>query len=158
MALWSCGSTEITHHFLCSGLLTHPSASLAHPSISSSVSAPSKSSMSPHLHPPLLLRGHRLGFSSRGQELDQAPWGWSFHLCSPVEEHSGKQQDIKVKLAYSTIDNCYMFLMIMLIVGIQRMMALPPRLFLFLYPHLFHLGLTDRIKSHLKSPIKISLE
>lgn len=63
------------------------------PPISSSVSAPS---LSPHLQPLLLLCSHSLGFSSGGQELDQAPWGGSFHPCSPVEEHSGEQQVLKV--------------------------------------------------------------
>lgn len=48
--------------------------------------------------------------------------------------------------------------MIRFIVRIQRMTALPPRLFLYLYPHLFHLRLSDYIKSHLKPSIKISLE
>lgn len=38
------------------------------------------------------------------------------------------------------------------------MTALPPILFLFLYPHLFHLGLSDWIKSHLKSPFEMSQE
>lgn len=42
--------------------------------------------------------------------------------------------------------------MIMLIVRTQRRMSLPPGLVLFLYPHLFHLGLSKRIKSHSNSP------
>lgn len=42
--------------------------------------------------------------------------------------------------------------MIMLIVRTQRRMPLPAGLVLFLYPHLFHLGLPNRIKYHSKSP------
>lgn len=157
MAPWSRSSTEIILNFLTvfSASDTSPLASTPHLSSLHLFLLPPcpVSSVSPHLLP-LLLRGHSLGFSSRGQELDQASRGWTFHPCSPAEEHSGEHQDNQGNLSQSNIDNFYMFPWL----WIQRMMPLPPGLFLFLSPHLFHLGLTNWIKFHSKSPTKTSLE
>lgn len=156
MALWSCSSAKLPLHLLSVQGFWHIPAPGLHipPSLHLFVLPPSAPcllifTLSSYLvatawvSPPEVRSWIRLPEAGRSTPVAQLKniLESARHSIKMIDNCSG--------------DNCYNTFIIMFIVGIRRMVALPPRLFLFLYPHLFHLGLSDWIKRRLKPPNKI---